>query len=347
MSSAYLKTTCNNCGSPTVSYSPDKSSLNCNTCKHVEPLPKNKDTITEKKLGDGFDFSTLEKGLGDAFHGKICLNPSCGAFVAISDETKWESCPFCGHEEVDEFRGKIKTMRPSAILPFSYPRTKAIAKFRNWAKGIFAPVALLEAAREPHVMGVYIPFWNFEVMTRSSWKAVQITEGPKGKKSKQPVEGFFAHFFDDLRLFASEQIDPLAWEMLGTYPLAQAVDFDPKYLEGMYTEVIQQDIMRVIKIAEKPLEKRIREQISLKAKRAAYQNLSVRSEKQLLDAKLMLLPVWIGIYGSEGNPQRVLINGITGEMLAERPYSMIKVALGVLVAVVGVIGLVVILNNLL
>jgi hypothetical protein len=208
-------------------------------------------------------------------------------------------------------------------------------------------MALLEAARTPHVMGVYIPFWNFEVMTRSSYKAMQVTEGPKGKKSKQPVEGFFAHFFDDLRLFASEQIDPLAWEMLGTYPLAQAVAFDPKYLEGMYTEVIQQDIMRVIKIAEKPLEKRIREQISLKAKRAAYQNLSVRSEKQLLDAKLMLLPVWIGIYGSEDNPQRVLINGVTGEMLAERPYSMIKVALGVLVAVVGVIGLVVMLNNLL
>jgi len=344
MSSAYLKTTCNKCGSPTVSYSPDKSSLNCSTCKYAESLPKNKDTISEKKLGADFDFSTLEKGLGGKFNGNICLN--CGAFVAISRQSAWESCPFCGNEEAEAFRGKINTIKPSAILPFNYPRTKAIATFRNWAKGIFAPSAILRAARAPHVKGIYIPFWNFEVMTNSSWKAVQVTEGAKGKKKKQPVQGFFAHFFDDIRLFASEQIDPLAWEALGTYPLDQAVKFDPKYLEGMHTEVIQQDIKRVIKIAEKTLEKRVRDQISQKAKRASYQNMSVRSQKQLLDTELLLLPVWVAIYGKGEHLERVLINGFTGEVTAERPYSTIKVALGVLIAVVGVIGFIVMLNNL-
>lgn len=344
MPSAYLKTTCNKCGSPTVRYSPDKSSLNCSTCKHAESLPKDKDTITEKKLIEGFDASNLKKGLGGNFNGHICLN--CNAFVAISHHAEWESCPFCGNEEAEAFRGKINTITPSAILPFNYPRTKAIALFRNWAKGIFAPSFILQAAREPHVKGVYIPFWNFEVMTKSSWKAIQVIEGARGRNSKQPVEGFFEHYFDDIRLFASEQIEPSAWETLGTYNLDQAVGFDPKYLEGMNTEVIQKDINGVIKIAEKTLEKRVRDQIAKKAKKNPYQNMSVRSQKQLLDATLMLLPVWIAIYGRGEDLERVLINGFTGEMSAERPYSMIKVAIGVLVAVVGTIGLVVLLNNL-
>lgn len=344
MSSVYLKTTCNKCGEPKVSYSPDKSSLKCSNCNHVEPLPKNKDTISEKKLGDGFNFSDLEKGLGGNFGGNLCLN--CGAVVAISSTSDWESCPFCGHEEAEAFRGQINTIRPSAILPFNYPRSRAVAKFRNWARGIFAPSVLLQAVREPHVKGVYIPFWNFEVMTSSSWKAVQVIEGAKGRSSKQPVQGFFEHFFDDIRLFASEQIDPLAWETLGNYPLDQAVRFDPKYLEGMNTEVIQKDIKGVVKIAEKALDKRIRDQISLKAKRKPYQNMSVRSQRNLLDTKLILLPVWIAIYGRGEDLERVLINGYTGDMDAERPYSMLKVALGVLIAIVGMIGLIVLLNRL-
>jgi len=327
-----------------VSYSPDKGSLVCSTCKYVEALPKNKDTITEKRLGEDFDFSNLDKGLGGNFEGQLC--GGCGAFIAISKHEEWESCPFCGEEEAEALRGKINTIRPSAILPFNYPRAKAVSKFSTWARGLFAPAALLQAARQAHVKPVYIPFWNFEVMTRSSWKAVQMVDAGKGKKSKQPVQGFFAHFFDDIRLFASEQIDPLAWESLGTYPLEKAVKFDPKYLEGMNTELIQQDIKGVVRIAEKALEKRIRDQITQKAKRAVYQNMSVRSQKQLLDTKLMLLPVWVAIYGTGPDQERVLINGFTGEMTAERPYSTIKVAIGVLVAVLGVIGFIILLNNL-
>ena len=346
MSSSYLKTKCNKCGSPTVNYSPDKSSLVCNnkSCGYVEKLPRNKDSITEKKLDEGFDFSNVEKGLGKNFKGEVCLN--CGAFVAIAKNLEWKSCPFCSSESGEAFRGEIKTIKPSSILPFNYPKFKAEATFRSWARGIFAPGSLIRAARNPHVKGIYIPFWNFEVLTRSSWKAVQVSEGAKGKKSKQPVQGFFEHFFDDVRLFASEQLDPLAWESLGTYPLDQAVAYDPKYLESMHTEIVQRDLKQVVKSAEKTLEKRIRDQISKKAKKKSFQNMSVRSQKQLLDARLMLLPVWIATYGPPDELDRVLINGVNGEMMAERPYSTIKVALGVLIAVVGLIGLIILLNKL-
>ncbi len=343
MSSSYLKTKCNRCGEPKVSYNADKSALVCSNCKHVEPLPKNKDSINELKLGEGFDMKLMDQGLEGKFKGAVCMN--CGAFVATSLDTVWESCPFCAHPEAEPFRGKINTIRPAEILPFNYPKARAVALFQKWARGLFAPASLIQAAREPHVKGIYIPFWNFEVMTRSSWKAVQLVDGGKGKKSKQPVQGYFAHFFDDLRLFASHQIDPHSWDAMGSYPLEKAVVYDSKYLEGMHTEIVQQEFNSVLKVAEKQLEKMIRTQITEKSKGKSLQNLAVRSEKQLLDAKLLLLPVWVATYDQDENLSQVLINGFSGEMHAERPYSMIKVALGVLVAVLGLIGFIILLNK--
>lgn len=300
--------------------------------------------ISEKSLGKDFDFASVETGLGDKFNGFICRQ--CAAFVAVVHTHTWTSCPFCAHEEADPFLGQINTVRPSAILPFNFPKSKAKVVFKNWAKGLFAPGMLQEAAREPHIKGVYIPYWNFEAMTRSSWKAVQLIDLGKGKKAKQPVQGFFEHFFEDHQQYASAQIHPVAWKSMGPYPIDQAVPYNPKYLDGKYVEILQQGVQDVVKGTEKGLEKRIRDQIVGSKKKANLQNMSVRSQKQLLDIKLILLPVWVAIYGSGEDLTQILINGFSGHMEAERPYSMTKVAIGVLIAVLGTIGFIILLNNL-
>jgi hypothetical protein len=49
--------------------------------------------------------------------------------------------------------------------------------------------------------------------------------------------------------------------------------------------------------------------------------------------KLVLLPVWIGSYLYGGKPYQVLINGVTGEVQGDRPYSTVKIIVAVLVAV--------------
>jgi hypothetical protein len=48
--------------------------------------------------------------------------------------------------------------------------------------------------------------------------------------------------------------------------------------------------------------------------------------------KLVLLPVWIACYLHGGRTWQVLINGRTGEVIGQRPYSAIKIAIAVAVA---------------
>ena len=56
--------------------------------------------------------------------------------------------------------------------------------------------------------------------------------------------------------------------------------------------------------------------------------------------KHVLLPVWLASYRWQNKPYRVAINGRTGEVSGERPYSALKIALAVVVGllIAGAIG---------
>ena len=55
-----------------------------------------------------------------------------------------------------------------------------------------------------------------------------------------------------------------------------------------------------------------------------------------LKFKLMLLPVWVATYVYEGKTWRILVNARSGEIHGERPYSKVKIAIAVLLALIVV-----------
>jgi hypothetical protein len=50
--------------------------------------------------------------------------------------------------------------------------------------------------------------------------------------------------------------------------------------------------------------------------------------------KLVLMPLWIASYVYGGKLFQVMVNANTGEVVGERPYSKVKIALTVLAAIV-------------
>lgn len=56
--------------------------------------------------------------------------------------------------------------------------------------------------------------------------------------------------------------------------------------------------------------------------------------------KHILLPVWLAAYKYRGKTYRFVVNGRTGKVQGERPWSAIKIAIAVaiVVAVAGVAG---------
>ena len=42
-----------------------------------------------------------------------------------------------------------------------------------------------------------------------------------------------------------------------------------------------------------------------------------------------LVPVYVGVFHHRGEPWRLLVNGATGKVVGKRPWSRVKVAIGV------------------
>ena len=71
-------------------------------------------------------------------------------------------------------------------------------------------------------------------------------------------------------------------------------------------------------------------------------NLQVSTAWSGLTCKNALLPVWISAYEYAGKPFRFLVNGVTGKVDGNAPFSAVKIAL----AVAAVIAALVLLSKL-
>jgi hypothetical protein len=67
---------------------------------------------------------------------------------------------------------------------------------------------------------------------------------------------------------------------------------------------------------------------------------SVDTEYRDVMFKLMLLPVWIACYLHAGKTYNILVNGRTGEVAGERPYSVAKIVAAVLAALIVIAAIV-------
>jgi len=65
----------------------------------------------------------------------------------------------------------------------------------------------------------------------------------------------------------------------------------------------------------------------------------VKTDVGALTFKHVLLPVWLAAYRYRGRSFRFVINGRTGAVEGERPYSAIKIGLAVLLGLLIALGL--------
>ena len=61
---------------------------------------------------------------------------------------------------------------------------------------------------------------------------------------------------------------------------------------------------------------------------------SIDSDYRAETFKHVLLPVWMAAYKYSGKSYRFLVNGQTGEVQGERPWSVWKIALAVIAALI-------------
>lgn len=350
---------CPQCGAD-LRFAPGEGRLVCDHCGHAEPagsLSRAAAPIAEIELrrAAGAALPAAETELVRFSH---C--PNCGAVVEFDPAVHAGECPFCATPVVAD-TGARRLIKPQGLIPFALTEAEARKAMSAWLGSLwFAPSGLAAYARRGRTLqGVYVPYWTFDARTRTRYRGrrgtiyhetrrVHVTDAQGRRRSENrrvakirwtPVAGEVARDFDDVLVLASQALPGGHAEALEPWDLAALVPYSPEYLAGFraeaYTVDVEQGLGRARVIMDRMIERDVRFAIGGDRQQIEAMQTAVSD----VTFKHVLLPVWTAAYRYRGRSFRFVVNGQTGRVTGERPWSAIKIAVAALLAVVGAVAL--------
>jgi Zn finger protein HypA/HybF involved in hydrogenase expression len=338
---ALLSVACKACGSQ-MTYKPGTTMLKCQACGAEQAIEATR-AIEEHS----FDAWAAIPEKRVATIGKQVLKcQGCGA-TTETDELSG-ACQFCGGAllPVSDPEGLIA---PEAVLPFGIAKKGANDAFSKWVKSRwFAPNALKKVGTTEALKGTYVPHWTYDASTQAQYTGergeayyVSVGSGKDRHEERRinwyPASGQVSHAFDDVVVPASGILPQDKLDKMGPWTMAQAQPFDPQYLAGYTAVRYDVDPDNGLVTAKGKMETVLRSDCCNDIGGDEQRVSSMSVQYAALMFKLMLLPLWIASYVYAGKTYQVLINANTAEVIGDRPYSKLKIALAVIGALI-VIG---------
>jgi hypothetical protein len=199
-----------------------------------------------------------------------------------------------------------------------------------------------------------VPYWTYDADTKSRYSGergtvyyVTRTVVRNGKRVQeqvpqirwQPASGRVARFFDDVLVLASRSLPRSFADGLAPWGLGALTAYRPDYLSGFRAEGYTIDLDEGKDEARRVMDAQILTDIRRDIGGDAQRVQSVDTEVSNVTFKHVLLPVWLAAYRYRGKPYRFVVNGQTGKVQGERPWSAVKIAIAVILAAAVLLGL--------
>ena len=342
---------CDSCGSD-MRYQPGTDTLICDHCG-------NEEAITTSPWGRAAAVSEIDfrKGLSKALadeemeETRVVSCKNCGATVEFDPNLHASECPFCATPVVTD-TGANRHIKPKGLLPFQLTEEEARAAMNDWLGSLwFAPNGLQQYARKGRKLsGIYMPFWTFDADTKSSYRGERGTEYHEtktvtrnGKRQHitvtkvrwRPASGRVARFFDDVLVAASAALPERFRPALGKWDLAEMEPYQPVYLAGFRAEAYSVDLETAFGEARRIMDRVILRDVKLDIGGDRQRVHRVDTAVSDVTFKHILLPVWIAAYRYRNKPYRFVVNAHTGAVSGERPWSAIKIAIALVLALLA------------
>ena len=346
---------CDACGSD-LRFDPQAGDLVCDHCGNREPIAAAGSPWTAIRE---LDFrAALSADLPDTEMEEVrtvqCT--SCGAQIELGADLHAKECPYCASPVVTD-TGTHRHIKPKGLLPFALGEEEARRAMTDWLGRLwFAPSGLKQYARKNRRMqGIYVPYWTFDADTKSSYRGergtvyyVTQTVMRNGKATQVQVpkvrwssaSGRVARFFDDVLVLASRSLPKRFTDGLEPWDLSSLAPYRPEYLAGFLAEgyqvTLEDGFAEARAYMDRMIERDVRFDIGGDQQRIHH----VETKISDVTFKHILLPVWMAAYKDRGETYRFVVNGRTGRVQGERPWSAWKIAAAViagliLAAVVG------------
>lgn len=351
---------CESCGAD-LRFAPGQTQLVCDHCGHVQTIPaasaEAQANLREIDLHTGLA-EDLQPGMIEQVRVARC--PSCGALVEFRGAEHATECPFCATPVVAG-TGTERLIKPQGVVPFRLTEPQARDRMTRWLGSLwFAPNGLVDYARKGRAMtGIYVPYWTFDAATRTRYQGARgeyyyetrtvmvEVNGRMEQRQEQvqrirwyPASGRVSRFFDDVLVMASRSLPRNYTEALAPWDFSDLKPYSPDYLAGFTAEGY------TVSLSDgHGLSQQVMQQVILNDVRR-----DIGGDEQRVDAvntdfseetfKHILLPVWMAAYRYGGKSFRFVVNGQTGKVQGERPWSAWKIAFALALALAVAGGLV-------
>jgi DNA-directed RNA polymerase subunit RPC12/RpoP len=339
---------CSQCGA-SLEYTPGSDVLRCGHCGHQNRILAPAAPILEQ------DFRQTLRDLADSAPAsdQVAVHcDSCGASYTFGAATHAGLCPFCGAPVVAKTEHH-RQLHVQALLPFEVAREQARAAFRQWLGKLWlAPGGLKDYARDDaRLAGMYVPYWTYDADTATTYQGERgdnyqvreiyraIENGREVERTRIvtkirwiPVAGRVSRFFDDVLVLASRSLPRAVTERLEPWDLANLTPYQEEYLSGFQSEMYQVPLDQGFERAREIMANAIRRDIERDIGGDHQRIQAADTRYGAIHFKHILLPVWMSAFRFRDKTYRFLVNGRTGEVQGERPYSPWKIAFAILLA---------------
>jgi DNA-directed RNA polymerase subunit RPC12/RpoP len=299
--------------------------------------------IREIDIRDGL---RVAQGEVETEETRVLSCSNCGAEVEFDPEVHAAECPFCATPVVTD-TGTNRHIKPAALIPFVLDEPTAHARMDDWLGSLwFAPNGLQRYARKGQKMnGIYVPYWTYDAQTDTAYTGqrgdvyyVTQTVMRDGKPTRvqvprvrwTPRRGRVRRFFDDVPILASRSLPKRHTDALEPWDMAGLAPYAPQYIAGFRAEAYRVTLEEGLAEARTRMDAVIARDVRLDIGGDQQRITSLDTRLSNVTFKHVLLPVWVAAYKYRGQSYRFVVNGQSGRVQGERPYSAWKIAFAAL-----------------
>ncbi len=337
---------CSSCGADLL-FEPGDGFLTCPYCGYKEAIPESPEQVQEQSF-------LLHLHIRPEQMTQLSVNAlevqcqSCGAKSIFAPPEVAGRCEFCGVQIVAQPKSADPILTPGGLLPFRITQPQASSELREWLSSRwFAPNGLKRFAQPEAIHGVYLPFWTYDTNTTTDYTGQRgehyyetetyyerDAQGKQVARTRQvqrtrwyPASGTVTGSFNDVLIPATLSLSAAHLSALEPWDLNELRSYDPAFLSGFkaqrYQVDLQQGFERAKEVVAPVIEQEVRRDIGGDVQMVS----SLATDYSEITFKHLLLPVYAGAYRYNGKVFQIVVNGRTGEIQGERPYSFWKIAL--------------------
>ncbi|MCX7862369.1 MAG: hypothetical protein N2449_05180 [Bacteroidales bacterium] len=348
---------CQNCGGH-LQYVPASTTLKCIHCHTVYAFEQQNNPIEWHNINDNHNEKSQPVS-------NLVLCNSCGANFSHSQYIP-KACPFCSSNINLNDIHSHNIYEFDAIIPFNIEKETAKTNIKQWMRRIYlAPNSFVKQFRKlENIEPTYIPYWIVKTKTKVNY---QIKCGIKSIFSKKiswtTIKGesdiqikhlailstdVIPNYFIDPSIPTFDEIIIEPWN--NQWDFNNEVKFNQLYTLGYSILLPQKDIVKSFNENSAKVKQLLEENICSKYEKQECDQTIVKSisyEHKEVFYHLAFLPVWISAYKYKGKIYQILVNGQTGQVVGNRPTSILKIIfLWIFVIFVIIIGLIIIAMEL-